>query len=201
MGVVIPTGFAQISLRFLLSGDQEAMVVTMGCDAGSFDDPVELADVAFAAMVGSGTLWDPSTYSDEYQHGPYGCTIMTAGGPQTALGTQFEVGTNSGTLPLPNNTAILVQKRTVLGGRRGRGRAYFPPLFPTEGAVGPTGNIDSVALASWQSSMDAFLEAMSTATVPLYLLHDNVPSPLLPTLITALTVQPKVATQRGRLRR
>lgn len=176
------------------------MVTTWGCDPSTLTDPADIADSMFQALVSSGTLWDPSTYSHLYTVGPFLATFMSPSGPQTALGTDFENGSNTGTLPLPNNTAVLVQKRTPTGGRRGRGRAYFPPLFPTEGAVSAIGDIDGVARISWQTSMDAFLDNCETNGIPLYLLHDDQPSSLLPSLITSLTVAPKVATQRTRLR-
>lgn len=201
MGVTIPVDFAQVSATFSLTGDVQPMVVTIGCDPGVFTDPVDLADSVFARFIASGTIFAASSYSDQYRIGPFSATIMTASGPQTADGTDSQQGTNAGILPPPNNVAILVQKRTAFGGRRGRGRMYFPPLYPTENSISAIGDLTGVTFDAWQEAMDEFLEAMSVGGTPMYLLHSDVPTVLLPSVVTALQVQQKVATQRTRLRR
>lgn len=201
MGVVIPEDFAQVNLTFFLTGDVEPMVVTFGCSPGAFDTPEDLADSIHAQFLASGTIFSASSYSELYRIGPFSATIMTASGPQTGEGANSQQGTNTGVLPVPNNVAILVQKRTAFGGRRGRGRAYFPPVYPAESNVSAIGDLTSVTRDAWQIAMDDFLESCSTGGTPLYLLHDDQPTPMLPSLITSLAVQTKVATQRTRLRR
>lgn len=201
MGVVIPEDFAQVNLTFFLTGDVEPMVVTMGCSPGAFDAPEDLADSIHAQFLAAGTIFVASSYSDQYRIGPFSATIMTASGPQTGEGSAQQQGTNAGVPACPNNVAILVQKRTVFGGRRGRGRSYFPPLYPGEANISPIGDLTSVTRDAWQVAMDEFLAGCSTGGTPLYLLHDDQPTPMLPSLITSLSVQTKVATQRTRLRR
>lgn len=200
MGVVVPIGFAQVSMQFTLDSDAEPMVVTIGCDVGTEDDPSILADAVWSRLTTSDPMWDPSSISDEYNVGPFVASIMTSTGPQIGTGTEVLVGTNAGVESLPNNCAVLVQKRTARGGRKGRGRAYFPPVFPTEGAVEANGNLQPTFIASWQDSMTTWLLSSDSEGQPLVLLHSEEAGPIAPDPITGLVVATKIATQRTRLR-
>lgn len=201
MGVVVPVGFAQVNAVFKLTGDVEDMVVTLGIDPGAISVPTVLADLVWDELVNAGTIFAASSFSANYQIGPFTATIMTATGPQTGEGTSSRDGTNAGVSALPNNVAVLVQKRTARGGRQGRGRSYFPCVFPTEGDIGPTGDMSTTSQTAWQTAMNEFLSGLAAADIPMVLLHSEAAGGLAPDPVTALVVDQKVATQRTRLRR
>jgi hypothetical protein len=94
-------------------------------------------------------------------------------------------------------TALLLNKRTNLGGRKGRGRCFLPGL--SEGQVGADGMLagsPSVIIAA----AELFWEQMTVGT-PLtdpVLLHSDETTP--PSPIVAFDASSQVATQRRRLR-
>ena len=200
MGVVVPVGFAQVNMQFFLAGDAEAMVVTVGVDSGAEEDPSVLADAVFSRLVQSGTIFEPSSHTEDWTMGPFVASIMTSTGPQIGTG-EFS---NQGEIPtqttLPQNCAILVQKRTARGGRKGRGRMYWPPVYPNEATTGPTGLLDAGAHTAWQTAMTEFHALSVAESQPLVLLHSEAAGAIAPDNITSLVAQQRIATQRTRLR-
>jgi len=93
---------------------------------------------------------------------------------------------------------MLVRKITGTGGRKGRGRAYMVGCL-YNGILGGAGLIDPGDLATRQTAVDALHGSLEdvTGVSQLVLLHS---SSDIPSTITALSVQQKVATQRRRLR-
>jgi|SRR6185312_11470062 len=98
----------------------------------------------------------------------------------------------------PNNCAFLLHKVTGSGGRRGRGRMYVPGC--AEGDIDNLGVLGSTIKAVLDASATNFLSDLVTlADVDAcVLLHQS--SPFTPTIITGLTVDTRIATQRRRLR-
>lgn len=122
-------------------------------------------------------------------------------------------GTQNVTMQTPN-TCYLVRKSTASGGRRGSGRWFIPGV--PEASVEDNGNLGAGIAAAIQTDLTALLNNMVGSELPLALEHfdetvwelDNgqprrIPVPDTapdPTLLTALTIDPRVATQRRRLR-
>jgi hypothetical protein len=186
----IPAGFAQGAWRFSLSGDPEVMVTTIGIDLDEAT-PQQAAD-QFA------DLWT--------QHFPG--NNMAAG--WTYLGATLRVGTGAapliveaprnvpGTGPgnsLPSNCALLVKKRTALGGRSGRGRMFVPLTSVGEEGVTPNGFMSAALTGVLQGVYTSIWGAMSFV-----LLHDSLSPVTVPTALTSLIVDPQIATQRRRMR-
>lgn len=197
MGVIIPDGYGQMNMRWSVAGDPEFMYCTLGVfDTAPGDPP--------SAVAGRmGTAWDACTLttaanmSTGWSAGTLIATVQTPTGPLT-----FETGTAvAGTAvatTLPNNCAVLVRKFTNLGGRRNRGRMYLPPAYLPEANVNQVGTIDPAVVTTIQGHM-ASLEAQLVAVdLAMVVLHSNGGTPA---FITQLTVQPKLATQRTRMRR
>lgn len=193
MTISYPAGAGLLSYRFGLTSDAEVMICTVGLDIPVLDpDPQGAVDSkadAFAAAV------TPANISTGYTF--LGCRLQM--GPSTGGGATYEaprsvVGT-ADPLALPNNCAFLIKKITELGGRRGRGRMYLPPFVIDEADVDQNGMLSGATQASLQALVDdAFpLEGLR-------LFHDDTPSPIDPTVITALLVDRQIATQRRRLR-
>lgn len=113
------------------------------------------------------------------------------------------VGGNSVNMP-PSNVALLVRKATARRGPRGRGRMYWPHMVE-EATIDPGGNITGSTVTALQGLFDAFRDdLLARDFVPVVLQGDNPgqQSPPInpPPAITRFLVEPKVATQRGRMR-
>jgi hypothetical protein len=100
-------------------------------------------------------------------------------------------------------TAVLINKSTGLGGRRGRGRMFFPGI--SESVIGTGGFLLPATVTSLQSAFTQFNNAMTSAGQPLEILHRYDPalgeSPMAPTGVLSLDVQALAGTQRQRMRR
>lgn len=188
----VPAGYAEVRIPASLNPAIYG-VFTFGCfpvDADS--DPTgfceDVWDAFAATLLGRSdneTLW-----------GPVEATIGTPAGDLPASGTSQAVGPRSDEMEAPN-VAILVQKRTPLGGRRNRGRFYLPFML-SQDDLEENGIIGTVALTATQTECNDFLTALQTADIPMFLLHSDGGSP---TVVTSLVVQQLAATQRRRLRR
>lgn len=110
-------------------------------------------------------------------------------------------GTGS-TTNVAANSAVLVHKRTAVGGRKGRGRLFLP-WYVADTNVDEVGFITPATVTTLQSYMDSFRAALNTNNVPMRLLHspDKNGVLLAPTAVTDLVVDPQIATQRRRLGR
>lgn len=192
---VIPLGFAQINWQF--TGDQLPLgaEVTMGCDVSSFSGSAQTAAAAASLawrsnvmpVLNQGTV----LVNTHVKFGP--AATGEAGDDSTTLaGT----GANPGMTP---NVTLLVHKRTLFGGRAGRGRMFVPGL--QESSVDEKGILDSGTVTAAQTAFDGLLSDLGTSLLIPVLLHGAASPITIPSTITDLVVDAKVATQRRRLRR
>lgn len=201
MGVSIPVGFGQWTLPFALTGDLEEMVITCGFtdDVGASPDDIAttITNVLFATAT-----FAASSVNNQYVLGPGRVTVNRALGTFEGVGSVTRTGTNA-VSALPQNCAILASKRTLRGGRHGRGRLYLPPAFISEGNVTPTGGLLETVRASIELDLNTWRANLIPLNLPLQLLHQAPPvGPAIPPDgITAFNVSTRVATQRTRLRR
>src|SRR5215471_10614796 len=128
MGVRIPIGFAQVSMDVRLAGIPRVMTCTIGVDALAGQSPVDIAEVVYTAMTGTGKPWQISTVPSDWTIGPFRCSIQMEPGVESVVGVSSAIGTAPAGTGAPPNVAFLVQKRTGTGGRTGRGRMYEPPM-------------------------------------------------------------------------
>lgn len=159
--------------------------------------------------------WDPEeglfTIFDTLAEDPYPDDVMASDWVINSV--RVQIGTSDPSAPLvyeqtgnftgnngnalAPNTSFLVVKRTLLGGRAGRGRNYLPGV--QEAAVDNAGNITG-DLATAGAAVSEFFPRLITAlslTVPCILHSDDSRDP---TPVTSWTLAPTVATQRRRLR-
>lgn len=194
--MVIPAGFAQVNFIHTGTSVPSGAEWTLGIALPSTAiDPADVAEDIAAIWIASGLRG-----------------LMTAGvllnrilvkfGPDATGPSAEEVVVLSGNITSPGiqpGTALLVKKMTLIGGRAGRGRLYFPGL--PEADVEANGSIGGPYLAAAQTAFEAFRVAMNTALLTPVVLH-SAASPLsTPTPITQFSVQGVAATQRRRLRR
>lgn len=118
-------------------------------------------------------------------------------GPSALIGVSI-TGASGGN-SLPPNVSVLVTKNTNQGGRSGRGRMYLPGF--REDQVNVAGIIDNTYVGNMQDALDDFVTYMTGADLQLVLEHGPDSPFNLPGVVSSLTCQAKVATQRRRLRR
>lgn len=127
-------------------------------------------------------------------------TIRVKEGPAAtgafATVTVATAGTQVST-PVSPQVSMMLVKDTGLGGRSRRGRTFWPGL--PEAHVDAGGLIGAADIAAYNTAFAAFLAQLATDSIPMVILHRD---PLAgPTPVLLWQVQPKVATQRDRLRR
>lgn len=195
MSARVPPGFAEIWIQFGIALDSEPMYSAIGVDLSvgttvgttEADGMLDAAKSALAPMV-----------SSTYNIGPGFVVQGQDGGDVRVDGTSAATaGTHAGA-PLPNNCAILFRKVTAAGGRRHRGRMYIPGVAET--SVGESG-ILAPALQTIANTAALALRTnlVALATVDtLQLFHQS--DAFVPTEITTLTAQNRIATQRRRMR-
>lgn len=186
----IPSGYFETIMHFTVPGQSGDVITSFGWNGGldlGGSDPAALVanHEIMMGQLASSTVFSTLTII-EGSSGPDNISLDVPSG---------EPGASSGTA-MPPNVAWLLQKRTSTGGRRGRGRNYFPGV--TEDAVDDGGTVDSGVLAGWATNIEDFLTAMAAGDWTPRLLHQS--SPFLPSVVTSIVPQPLVATQRKRLR-
>lgn len=193
----IPVGYAEIHTSFQLLNDTEPMFSQLGVQLDELTIPNQsdtnsMISVMQAAFDGCVTA--------DYEVGGPNSFVVWGQNPDDV--TYFDsgagvIGTVSGEA-VPNNTASLLRKITLAGGRRGRGRMFIPGV--SEEHVGPTGALTSTlvtALTNAGNDIMGNLVALSSVDA-VVLFHNS--APFEPTEITSLVPSAKAATQRRRMR-
>jgi hypothetical protein len=128
--------------------------------------------------------------------------VAVASGPTVA-------GTNDIDVPAPQ-TSVLIKKITALGGRRNRGRTYFPWIVGETG-ITEAGRLFGDIITNGQTAADAFLAALVTNETPMCIVNRTIldnPTPPPAKYVAAFTIgeavqqynlEDVVATQRRRL--
>jgi len=193
--MLIPSGFGQANLKFTGAACPSGAEVTFGFDNTAASLGLSAIATAFA-----------TAYSDNIRDIIDGDATLSAvlvklgpnsTGPSGEFGFAIS-GTATGS-PVTPNTSLLVQKVTASGGRRGRGRSYWPGF--TEADVDGGGVITSGYLVTVQAKCDGFLADLLAADVPMMLLHADSGSPPPPDQVTDYVAAARMGTQRRRMRR
>lgn len=196
MAVIIPAGYGVAAIKTRTLGDPEPMVWTCGFDLTDMildaNAPEFISD-AWDASLKTITSSAVSLIQVDVKVGP------TVTGPIYTWVGDID-GTDAGAL-LPPNCAVLVQKRTGLGGRMNRGRMYLPGISSIDGQIDSGGNILPGGVAPVQSAVDAFFTFLNTSaglgTMTPVLLHSASSDP---TPVASFVVADRLATQRRRMR-
>lgn len=196
--MIIPVGWALWVQSYYVVGDSEEMICTMGVKVstwgGDYTTGVDWLTEKWNDCI-------DASLSNQATHGPDRIIVGQDGGdPLTFEGSIGGVG-GSPEFPIWPNSALLVKKQTASGGRRNRGRMYLP-AFGLRDLIGQAGEVDLAYLEDFQTNLDAFTAAVDAGTdfepTDLGVLHSQAPST--PAVITRLVADPKLATQRRRLR-
>lgn len=196
MPVLVPQGHAIASYKWQLTQDVEPMAVTFGMSTTGANPPDTWPGDLNGIAQSSG-LTNTANYGVEWTFLGSEVRFNDGSGFVTYQEPLSIIGARAGAGPVCNS-AVLVQKKTGQGGRKYQGRWYLPPVHLSVSELQSNGNVNSVRLTSIQGYVTAWLANMVTALYNVELLHsDGVTSP---TLVTALTVSSKAATQRRRMR-
>lgn len=195
--LIIPEDFGQLTFHMSSSETAGAVVCTLGVGIGTSNelgDTVNHAAAAWSNLImplitntitftGASLLARRSNLLERWD--------STVEAPQAG---------GNGPAQLPDNCAILVQKKTAFAGKRNRGRIYMPGV--DEGSV-VRNTLGEIALIGLQSAWDAFGTELKldegTYNAPMLpvILHHSAGAP---TEINNFVVQARLATQRGRMR-
>lgn len=190
--MTIPVGFAQITYQYLSTAYPLGAAWTIGCDPTGALSPDDVAALALA---------EHTQHLSAVQNVATTLTgVLVKFGPDATGPSSQVAATVPGTVndpASPAGVAVLIRKNTALGGRRGRGRIYFPGIWDGAVSAGGTvasGTVDAIQLAinSWNNELRIGLGG------DLVLLHADLTTP---TVISSFSVQSTVATQRRRQRR
>jgi len=188
--MTIPTGYGQINLRFSGSATVRLIETTFGFKNDASETPLNIAGFVASNWHTNLRSQTMTSYTLDTVHVKMGPDDT---GPFLDY-TVAEAGTQSGAT-LPPNVSFLIKKSTVHGGRKGRGRMYYPALG--EGFVDNNGDLASGVAAASTVAFAAFITQLATDGIPMYLLHHDSTTPY---EVTTLSCEARVATQRRRNR-
>lgn len=196
MSVVIPSGFGLVSIWSNTEGDSEEMCWTFGVDVSGNSDPASCAGEIQEA-------WHDHLEGLTSQAVIQTRVTLKMGPVGTGATYEFaanDQGTNTEALA-PPNCAVLAQKHTTLGGRKGRGRAYLPGISSISNTMNSAGVFGASEAGEVQTALNSMQAQLMTeptnGPIEQVLLHSDATSP---TPILNWTVSTKLATQRRRLR-
>jgi hypothetical protein len=188
---IIPAGFAQVNLIFAGGPLPHEAEVTFGMSNNGGTAPLTIAGTIaglWAAHLRPVTSDAITLDRIKVKRGPND----TGAEATYAVATS---GTKAGAVTSPNVT-YLVRKVTDLGGKRNRGRVYYP--CPTEAQTLEGGGLAVAAVNAMTTGWQDFLADLLSGGEQMAILHSSAPPA--PTPVTAMFCESQVATQRRRLR-
>jgi hypothetical protein len=194
--VIIPEGFCNVRFLFQCEGVTDPMGFSIACQPDIGEDAQSTAVWWGGVLIVE--LWpSPVGLLSPWTYVGTVATKTVAGEPQIGQSTLNYEGTGSAA-GVQVNTAILIRKITGRGGRKQRGRFFYPPVDLEESIVDQAGRITTSEVVSYQSAWDDIHAAAVTNGFPPWLLHSDPADE--PTPITGFQVQSLCATQRRRMR-
>jgi len=190
----VPIGYVDVWMRYLQAGDPEPMYTSLGFE---IEEPPFTQANALALSNFLNDCLGPVISGDVNWTGSL-CKVGSDGGDLIYEVSTFDPG-GVASAPLPNNCAVLVRKRTEIGGKRGRGRMFIPGVS-REGVDG-AGMLNTGTKNAWSAATALIFNANGTANTNVgqpVLFHQT--PPYEPSVIVSLSVHPKISTQRRRMR-
>lgn len=193
----IPVNYGQVNLIFGGDALPTGAQVTLGFqNVADEDSPTVIASQIGVVLEGCTDIW-AATWNEVTLTSLLVKLGPNATGPSAQV-ANVKVGTYSSSDGIPA-ASYLVQKTTAMGGRQGKGRMYWPGV-PLQD-VNEAGVIVPSLRTALQTGMTELFVEMNAAGYPLVLLrHEDSPIQT-PEVLTNLSVQSVIATQRRRQRR
>lgn len=199
-----PAGFADCSYEIKHSLVSRSAFLTFGCDPTA-TDPTSVATGLAAAFASPGSLFSIIDLNVTLVRTRV--SLGTDGGEDLVGVASNQVACTKSIASTPPNVAALVHKTTARGGRRGRGRMYIPWSL-AGGTLAESGALAAGDVTAINAGVTAWLTAVSSTVGPVVLLHrpsgpevspPTTPGP--PNVVTNMSVDPLVGTQRRRIGR
>lgn len=190
MSARVPVNFFETTMHFTQSGQSGDIVCSLGWAGADSSSPPDFSGVADALGGLQGNVSAGSVMSSI----SFNLGSSAADNPVHDEAVDFP-GLASGEV-LTLASCILVQKRSLSGGRRFRGRCFYPGV--ERNGVTSDGIIDSSVVTGLQTNWDTMVTDMQALGYAPNLFHQT--APFTPTGVSAFVVQNKIATQRTRLR-
>lgn len=200
MAQTIPSDFGSAALVFESAQGTQPFITTCGVNlSNAGGDYVEAANNVFSAYA---LTFMTSTTSDLTLTK---CVLSVGsdgdGAPTVDSDRPSEPGTSTGDF-LPLSCSLLVNKRTAVLGRKGRGRMFMPGLLK-DNMVDVSGRVGNTTLDAYNGLLEDFMELLLTSggigvdTSPVLLHQGFIP---VPTPITSFVCAPVIGTIRKRIR-
>lgn len=205
--MAVPVGFAKMTHVIEAVGDPEPYNVVIGVqtDLATYS-AVEHCNKVMANFL---QAWNDKLMNTASLQKVVGTFGQDAADDLIVESTTGAItGGASGNFIAPN-VALLVRKKTGLGGRRNRGRSFLPGVID-ETQVNYLGQLVTASRDAFQIDADQWIDALAgddlgtSPMTPMVILHSPDPvtgAVLAPTPVTTLEVDDMVATQRRRLRK
>lgn len=192
MPILIPPGFAEVTVHFTPSGSGRACNSVFGL--GLDDTWDELTFGSFSSNLS--TSYKQVLHTGGHYDGLTALVGQDGGDPVVFETTEGAGnGTRTGDLAPPQVQA-LVKKSSATFGRKGRGRTFVPDML--ESQINDDGSLTSGGLTVVGTFATQVLEAFNDVILPstgMYILHS---SSTPPSLVTSYSAENKVATLRPR---
>lgn len=202
MAVVIPDDYAQVTLNWSHSESERQWSTVLGVQA-SASTANEVGDNVIAAWTNELRQAMDTSISL--------ATVTVRMGPSSGpdQGISLEMPVNVAGLEAmtgaPSNCTVLVRKLTAFGGRANRGRNFWPGMI-ADGNVDEVGRLDESHQDYLQVRFVDFFAALGSgnggtgALTPAVILHDEESPSTDPRLVSAVSVERLIGTQRRRVR-
>lgn len=188
MGVIIPTGYAQVQLNYGSS------TFDSGHAQNSFGlqlvDPVDLQTLAESI----GEAWTETLLLVTHEAIALSNVVILTDTERYEAGV-YQAGNRTGDLAPPQVTT-LVKLTTALRGRANQGRMYLPGLL-NDGDIYDDGTINPTWVTDLATSFGTFNSMWASEATQTVILHSTA---LAPTPVNNAIIESKIATQRRRLR-
>lgn len=202
MALVIPPGYSHVGIQLRHDLDPEPWYVTYGLDTTGLAG--ELEDLGIDQMEAFIGAWGGSM-STQAQITGIDITVGQDGAEpvRAFIAAHANLDGSATGEHLPQNCALLVRKNTGLGGRRNRGRCFLPGIL-AEGQVSAVGIIAGQDMGTYDSLAQEWLDGINggaNSDATMVLLHsEGISDTPPPSVITSLTCDNVISTQRRRLR-
>lgn len=208
---VIPNGWAQVVCHFFGNNAPHGAAIVFG---------VQNNDDLPANTVASRVYTEVAAIVDNLSSSDISFSTVTSklGPNETGAIGSYTGATVTGAVggtSLSPASCLLIEKSSLFGGRRSRGRMYWPGVY--DGWADDSGMLTAGVPATIDTQLDNLRTGLAAAEVPMALLHTpsytweivggqprrvyadpgTVPVPY---LVNDLVVDPMIATQRRRLR-
>lgn len=202
----IPIGYCNATFLFGLNGVLKPITWSMAFQLPTPETTaLEAATAIQAEYALAGGAYIAGQMMPDWQFTGVSVSAGAVGGASVAEMISPVTGTNAGGLNGPPvNCAVLMTKHTLLGGRRGRGRAYLPACNVAESEISTAGRITGnyvTILGNAQQS--CLLDLEGAGYIPMLLHSESLvnPGPVPPpTRVTGISIASVLATQRRRMR-